>query len=228
MADLDFTPRSFELLEELAANNEKAWYEKHRDEFQACLRKPFATVLELATDQLAETSVPFVGGAKTMFRQHRDIRFAKDKSPYSTHVSGLLTPSGIKAEKEGVVYVQLDCSGGLIACGYYQLKAAELGPIRDRLLAQPAQFSQVLQDLKNAGLALSEDDKLTAMPRGYGQYEDHKHADFLKLKSFIVKVELGRGAWLAGDIVDCIAEYAKNCASLLEFGRAAKAAEVLR
>jgi uncharacterized protein (TIGR02453 family) len=97
MVDLDFTPRSFELLEELAANNEKTWYDEHRDELQTYLRKPFAVVLELATDRLAETAVPFVGGAKTMFRQHRDIRFSKDKSPYSTHISGLLMPSGTKA-----------------------------------------------------------------------------------------------------------------------------------
>ncbi len=227
MAKLNFTPESFELLEGLAANNEKAWYDRHRDKFSAYLRQPFVRVLELATEQLAETSVSFAGGPKTMFRQNRDIRFSKDKSPYSTHVSGLLTPSGTKAEKEGVLYVQLDCSGGLIACGYYQLKATELGPIRDRILDQPAVFSRVLKDLENAGLALSDEDTLTAMPRGYREYENHEHANYLKLKSFIVKVELGRGAWIDGDIVDCIVEYAKNCASLLEFGRVAQEAEVL-
>ncbi len=227
MTKLNFTLESFELLEGLVVNNEKAWYDEHRDRFEACLRKPFAQVLELATEQLAETAVPFVGGANTLFRQHRDIRFSKDKSPYSTHVSGLLTPSGTKAEKEGVVYIQLDGAGGMVACGYYQLKAAELSPIRDRILEKPADFSHVLKDLQTAGLALSDEDTLTAMPRGYQAYADHEHADYLKLKSFIVKVELGRGAWLDEDIVDCIVEYAKNCASLLEFCRAAKAAAAL-
>jgi len=227
MVELNFTPKSFELLEALAANNEKAWYDEHRKEFETYLREPFGGVLELATEQLEDPSVPFSGGPKTLFRQHRDIRFSQDKSPYNTHVSGLLTPSGTKAEKEGIVYVHLDSSGGFLACGFYQLKATELAPMRDHILEKPAEFARVLKDLDQAGLALSDEGKLTAMPRGYGQYKEHKYADYLKLKSFIVQVELGRGAWLDGDIVDCIVECAKNCASLLEFGRTAKAAAVL-
>ncbi|NEQ44877.1 MAG: DUF2461 domain-containing protein [Leptolyngbya sp. SIOISBB] len=221
----NFTHKSFELLQGLAANNEKAWYDEHRREFEDYLREPFAGVLERVTEQLEETDAPLAGGAKTMFRQHRDIRFSKDKSPYSTHISGVLTPSGTKAEKAGLIYVHLDSSGGMIVCGFYQLKAAELAPLRDLIIDRPTEFARVLQDLSQADLSLSDTDKLTTMPRGYGQYEHHEYADYLKLKSFIVEVSLGKGAWIEGDIVDCIVEYAKNCASLLEFGRAAKAAQ---
>lgn len=219
-----FTKRSFELLEELTAHNEKAWYEEHRKEFKACLREPFGGVLECVTERLEETDLPLAGGPQTMFRQNRDIRFSKDKSPYSTHVSGVLTPSGTKAEKDGLIYLHLDSAGGFIACGFYQLKAAELAPIRDRIIDRSPEFSQVLQALNAADLSLSDEDKLTAMPRGYGQYEDHQYAEMLKLKSFIVQVQLGQGAWLEGDVIDCVVEYAKNCAPLLEFGRAANAA----
>lgn len=227
MTELNFTPRSFELLEGLTANNEKAWYDEHRKEFEACLRQPFAEVLELATERLEDTGMPLAGGPKTMFRQNRDIRFSKDKSPYSTHVSGLLTPSGTKAEKEGLVYVHLDSVGGFIACGYYQLKAAELALIRDRIVEDPKAFSKVLKDLEKAGLSLSNEDKLKSMPRGYEEHADHEYVDYLKLKSLIVQAQLGREIWLEGEIVDCLVEYARNCASLLKFGYAAKEAELL-
>ncbi|HSM80618.1 MAG TPA: DUF2461 domain-containing protein [Nodosilinea sp.] len=219
MTNLHFTPQAFELLEALAANNEKAWYDAHRDEFEAHIRQPFATMLELATARLADAPVPLAGGPKTMFRQNRDVRFSNDKSPYSTHVSGVLTPSGTKAEKEGLVYVQLEAAGGLIACGYYKLSPTALGPLRDKIIDQPDEFARVLKDLEIAGLSLSEEDKLTKMPRGYDAYAEHEYADYLKLKSFVTMVHLGRGAWLDGDIVDCLVDYAKNCASLLEFGR---------
>ncbi|WP_035985945.1 DUF2461 domain-containing protein [Leptolyngbya sp. KIOST-1] len=219
MTDLHFTPKTFDLLEGLAANNEKAWYDAHRDEFEAYVRQPFAMMLELATDCLTHARVPLAGGPKTMFRQNRDVRFSKDKSPYSTHVSGVLTPSGTKAEKEGLVYVQLEASGGLVACGYYKLSPAALGPLRDKIVDSPEEFAQVLKDLEEAGLSLSNEDKLTKMPRGYDAYAEHDYADYIKLKSFVAMVHLGRGAWLDGDIVDCIVDYAKNCASLLEFGR---------
>jgi uncharacterized protein (TIGR02453 family) len=219
MTDIHFTAKTFELLQGLAANNEKAWYDEHRDEFDAHVREPFAMTLELATDCLSETPVPLMGGPKTMFRQNRDVRFSKDKSPYSIHVSGVLTPSGTKAEKEGLAYVQLEASGGLIACGYYKLSPAALGPIRDKIVDEPDEFAKVLKDLASAGLSFSDEDKLTKMPRGYDAYSEHEYAEYIKLKSFVTIVHLGCGAWLDGDIVDCIVDYAKSCASLLEFGR---------
>jgi uncharacterized protein (TIGR02453 family) len=219
MAELNFTQKSFDLLEGLAANNEKAWYEAHKSEFEAYLRKPFGSVLELATDRLSETNVPLSGGPKTMFRQNRDVRFSKDKSPYSTYVSGLLTPSGTKSEKDGVLFLQLDSSGGMIACGFYKLKAAELATIRDRIIDEPKAFAHVLKDLNEAGLSLSEEDRLTSMPRGYEAHDQHEYADYLKLKSFMAQTPLSRSAWLEADICDRIVEYAKGCASLLEFGR---------
>lgn len=218
MTDLHFAPKTFELLEGLAANNEKAWYDEHRDEFDTYVRQPFAVMLEMATDRLAGTPMPLAGGSRTMFRQNRDVRFSKDKSPYSTHVSGVLTPSGTKAEKEGLVYVQLEATGGIIACGYYKLSPDALGPIRDTIVDEPKKFAKVLKNLEAAGLSLSNEDKLTKMPRGYDAYSEHEYADYLKLKNFVTMVHLGRGAWLDGDIVDCIVDYAKSCASLLEFG----------
>jgi len=221
VTELNFTQKTFDLLDGLTANNEKAWYDEHRKDFDAHVRQPFALALELASDGLADSPLPLRGGAKTMFRQNRDVRFSKDKSPYSTHVSGVLTPSGTKAEKEGLVYVQLDSSGGMIACGYYKLSPADLGPIRDKIIDEPNEFALVLKDLQAAGLSLSEEDKLINLPRGYEPHADHNYADYLKLKSFVTMVPLGRGAWLDGDIVDCIVAYAKSCASLLAFGRTA-------
>ncbi|MBD2258275.1 DUF2461 domain-containing protein [Pseudanabaena sp. FACHB-2040] len=220
MTELNFTRKSFDLLEGLAANNDKSWYDAHRKDFEAYLREPFSVVLERATDRLAETTLPLAGGSKTMFRQNRDIRFSKDKSPYSTHVSGVLTPSGTKAEKDGMLYVQLDGSGGLIACGFYKLKAAELATLRDKIIEEPEAFSQVLQGLNDAGLSLSDEDKLTSMPRGYEAHDQHEYAQYLRLKSFISQTPLPKSAWLEADIVDRIVEYAKGCASLLKFGRA--------
>ena len=219
---LNFTRKSFDLLEGLTENNEKAWYDEHRDDFEAYLRAPFANVLELASDRLSETNTPLSGGAKTMFRQNRDVRFSKDKSPYSTQVSGVLTPSGSKAEKEGLIYLQLDASGGMLACGFYQLKAAELAPLRDRMVEKPKEFSKVLKDLAAADLSLSEEDKLKTMPRGYEDYSEHEHVEYLKLKSLIAQTSLPKSAWLEGDIIDRIVDYGKGCASLLAFGSAAR------
>jgi len=48
----------------------------------------------------------------------------------------------------------------MLACGFYQFKAAELAPIRDRMIEKPKEFAKVLKDLEEANLSLSEEDKL--------------------------------------------------------------------
>ena len=77
---LNFTPRAFELLEGLAANNNRPWYDEHRQAFEAHLREPFAGMLEQATERLEDTRVPLAGRAKTMFRQNR-FDFLKTNRP---------------------------------------------------------------------------------------------------------------------------------------------------
>ena len=218
----NFTRKSFDLLEGLEENNDKEWYHEHKEDFIAYLREPFADVLERASDRLADTATPLIGSAKTMFRQNRDQRFSKDKSPYNTQISGLLTSSGTKAEKSGLIYLQLNASGGMLACGFYQLKAAELAPIRDRMIEKPKEFSKVLKDLKKADLSLSHEDTLKTMPRSYEEYSDHEHADCIKLKSLIAEASLPKSTWLEGDVLERIVSYAVGCASLLAFGKAAR------
>ncbi|MEM6437468.1 MAG: DUF2461 family protein, partial [Cyanobacteria bacterium P01_D01_bin.115] len=105
----------------------------------------------------------------------------------------------------------------MMACGFYQLKAAELGPIRDRILEAPQQFAQVLAALDAAGLSLSEDEKLKSMPQGYKEHAEHEYADYLKLKSFVTKTALPKSVWLSDDLVTGIVSYVNSCQPLLEF-----------
>lgn len=67
------------------------------------LQDPFEALLEGVTAKLAGTEIPLKGGRQTTFRMNRDVRFSNDKRPYHEHVSGVLTPSGTKAEAAGVL-----------------------------------------------------------------------------------------------------------------------------
>ncbi|MGR3434338.1 MAG: DUF2461 domain-containing protein [Shimia sp.] len=212
-----FAPRAFALLEGLAETNEKAWYDAHKAEFEAELRAPFAQVLEAATAWLDGTIHPLVGSKKTMFRQNRDVRFSKDKSPYKTSVSGLMTPSGTKSEAAGVVYLHLDATGGFVAAGFHQFPTAKLGQIRDRIVDQPGRFQQTLDALAERGLDLDRGNGLTRMPKGYEDQSDGPHAEYLKLKSFLVMQPLDRAAWTEGDVVDRVTHHALACADFLGF-----------
>ncbi|MEC8943585.1 MAG: TIGR02453 family protein, partial [Acidobacteriota bacterium] len=84
-----FTPATFAFMRELAANNNREWFNANKPRYEGVLR---AVALEFIRDfepQLWDISPYFcaddrkVGGS--LFRIYRDVRFSKDKSPYKIY-----------------------------------------------------------------------------------------------------------------------------------------------
>ncbi len=211
--------KSFALFAELEANNNKAWFDKHRDEIHEYAVAPLTATLEAATAALASTKVPMIGGAATLFRINRDIRFAKNKAPYKTSVSGLMTPDGTKCGDEGVVYLQLDERGGHMSAGYYNVEPLVLKRIRDKIVERPDKFRKVIKGLQKAGFDLVRESPLTGMPRGYSPYAIEWFSEYLKLKSFLVRTRLSKEIWINGTIVRHLIDHTIKCSSLIRFGQ---------
>jgi uncharacterized protein (TIGR02453 family) len=87
MAFKGFSQQSITFLKDLAANNNKEWFEKNRDIYENHVMMPLrqlATILGpvvKSIDSEIETS-PTVN--KTISKIYRDIRFSNDKSPFRT------------------------------------------------------------------------------------------------------------------------------------------------
>ena len=211
--------KTFALFAELEANNNRTWFKAHRDEITKSAVIPLTSVIEQTTAALSSSKLPMMGGANTLFRINRDIRFSKNKAPYKTQVSGLLTPDGTKLADEGVAYIQLDQRGGHMSAGYYNLTPDVLKRIRDRIVESPNEFRAVLKSLDKANLKLTREMTLTAMPRGYSKYADEWFAEYLKLKVFLVRTKLTKQPWMSGTIVKDFVEHTLQCAPLVRFGQ---------
>ncbi|MGD9619659.1 MAG: DUF2461 domain-containing protein [Mycolicibacterium sp.] len=214
---LGFSKATFDFLRGLTENNEKSWFDAHRDDYERYVREPFVATLEAAAEATVGGPLELHGGRQTMFRINRDVRFSKDKSPYKTAVGGLLTPTGDKREHNGVAYLHLAVGGGFLACGFHQLSPAQLTPIRDQIIERAEEFTAVLSRLADRGRALSDDDSLRAMPRGYADYADHQHAQYLRCKSFMLMQNLSQKDWLTGAVVDQTAALVADGAELIAF-----------
>ncbi len=215
---MNFTEKSFDLLKGLKKDNSKTWFDVHRDEVREHLQEPFAEMLEAATLRLRRSMFPVQGGKQTMFRMNRDVRFSKNKSPYNTYVSGLLTESGIKSVEAAVVYAQLSESGGFIAAGFHQLETKVVNLIRDQIIVQPKRFSKIAKKLDKVGYEFMSEERLKSMPRGYSDQREHSLAEYIKLKSFTLHKPQPKAAWLSGSIVDEIAKLSKAATDLIIFG----------
>lgn len=212
-----FTPRSFELLEALAQNNDKQWFAQHREEFKTHVREPFAAFLEDVTDRLSGTEIALLGSAHTMFRQARDIRFSPDKRPYSVSVSGLLTESGSKNEGGRLAYVELKAGGGRIGGGMHQPAAKDLEPVRRRIIDEPDEFDRVLEVLNEADLVIEDTSAVKSMPRGFSQHGGHQHADVIRLKQLLAMRTIPKPAWIDNSAADRATEAVLALQSLYEF-----------
>ena len=212
-----FIKASFTWLSDLESDNTTTWFHEHREGYTRLVELPFIELLEDVTGRLRGTAVPLQGGRATTFRINRDVRFSSDKSPYNTTRSGLLTRGGTKAESGGLVYVQLDATGGLVAAGLYKPPTARLEPLRQSMLDDPDAFSRLVSQLRTAGHELDRSEVVKTMPRGYAEHADHPLAEHLRLKQLIVNRELPRSCWLDDTVAERITEFAISVAPLLAF-----------
>ena len=212
---IGFSAKSFKLLEELRDNNNREWYLTHKAEIDEHCRDPFIFLLNCLTQELSDHSIRLSGGKQTMFRLNRDVRFAKDKSPYNHHVSGTLTRSGMKNEQGGIVYLRLDPTGGRLGAGSWRLNAKRMGAIRDHMLSSPDGFNDIVENLSEAGLEFDQADVLTNMPRSYSQHAEHELAWALRMKNFAVTRPMKRNEWKSDDLVDLIVKFVRDVTPVL-------------
>jgi uncharacterized protein (TIGR02453 family) len=176
MPDPAFTgfPRAtFTWFADLEANNSKAWFSAHREMYDNAVRGE----LEALLDELADA----LGGRVKLFRQHRDTRFSRDKSPYKTTTYGVIAD---RPEGEASLYAQLSADGLFAGTGYYQLAADQLARFRAAVgddETGPA-LERILDAVHAAGLE-SWGETLKTAPRGFPR--DHPRAKLLRHKLLI-------------------------------------------
>jgi uncharacterized protein (TIGR02453 family) len=114
-----FTPDTFRFLRALARHNEREWFEANRERYERAVREPCLRLIADLQQPLAAISPVLVANPKkvggSLFRIHRDVRFAADKRPYKTHAGLWFYHAATKATPragEGTVdRGQLDAPG---------------------------------------------------------------------------------------------------------------------
>lgn len=84
-----FTRETFRFFKDLARNNSKAWMDANRERYHGEIVQPFRRLLEELSSEMLELDSRFEVCGRTgpnFSRINRDIRFAKDKTPYKTQM----------------------------------------------------------------------------------------------------------------------------------------------
>lgn len=215
-----FPSGAFQFLKDLDKNQDKEWMALHKDTFESTLRAPMGSLVADLSVALLKKGPPLVGDpVRSIFRLNRDIRFSKDKRPYKTSMGAVLSRDGSK-DAPGVLYIHVDPKGSFVAAGFYRLEPPLLHRVRTAMHAQPAVWTRLEKALAAKGLILDREDALKRIPSGFTSTTPLVD-DALKLKSWIVRRELGKADVSSARLVQTMVDFAQAAAPLLKFGWAA-------
>jgi uncharacterized protein (TIGR02453 family) len=141
-----FYPESLEFFENLAANNNKAWFEEHRDDFEQYLMEPLKSLVSdlsgamLAIDPELVT-IPAVD--KTISRIYRDTRFSRNKSTYKTCLWITFKRRSPDWKTAPCFFFEISADGYRYGMGFYSATRETMDEMRRFIEAKPAEFRKV-------------------------------------------------------------------------------------
>lgn len=175
-------------LQVLTANNNKEWFDANRGLYDS-VKRDFEEIIGAILKDLAlmDPSFDLLMPKECIFRINRDVRFAKDKSPYKTHFAAYLAKGGRKSRFAGV-YIQLGVDKTLVGGGIWEPVAADLFKVRQEI-------EYHLDEFKNAAsiwgdlsyLESSEVATVRNVPKGFDK--DSPASKYLKMKSYLLTKE---------------------------------------
>lgn len=211
-----FRPEALKFLRNLAKNNDRAWFQPRKAEFEAELREPMLAVVRKITDAMLDFAPNHVRPAeKSLFRIYRDTRFSNDKRPYKTHIAAWWSHQGLEKTSGAGYYFHVSPKEVIVAAGAYMPEKEQLAAIRYWLLDHHAEFRKLLR-----GAALRkafeefEGNALTRPPKGFPA--EHPGMDLIKCRQWGLAATLPADAALKPDLAATILRYFKLAAPVVE------------
>jgi uncharacterized protein (TIGR02453 family) len=209
----------FRFLKDLRSNNNRAWFNDHKDCYTASVVEPMGQFILAMQPRLAAISEHYTANPRphggSMFRIYRDTRFSRDKAPYKTHAAcHFRHRSGKDAHAPGF-YVHLDLDELYFGGGIWRPPSPQLGRIRDFIADNARSWARIKNAPKVKEVGGIQGDSLERPPRGFDA--EHVHIDDLKRKSFYVMTEAEPATALQADFPDTVTRAFQRAAPLARF-----------
>ena len=208
-----FTPELFHFLKRLKRNNNRQWFQAHKDEYVGHAHEPavrfitdFAAVLYDISPYLLSDPRSTRG---SLFRIYRDTRFSPDKHPYKTHLAMRFSHRGKDVHSPGF-YLHLEPGGCFAASGLWHPEPPTLLKVRTAIIDRCDEWRRVRK-------LLNWDDatKLSRPPRGFPS--DHEFVEDLKLRDLGTAIEFTEAEVCSPKFMSRFATACKKMSPLAKF-----------
>lgn len=162
-----FPVAALDFYDDLEMDNTRSFWEAHKDVWQSAVKEPMTA--------LAAELEPEFGPAK-VFRPYRDVRFAKDKTPYKTHQGCFVAVAPATG-----YYMEISARGFRVGCGFYEAESKRLAAFRAAVADERrgTELERLVAHLRDEGWEI-DGDRLKTAPRGYDR--EHPRIELLRHK----------------------------------------------
>ena len=187
MPDPYFTQQTFDFLGALAGNNDRDWFEAHRQDYENFVRAPALDFISDMSLTMPAISRHFLASPRkaggSLMRIHRDTRFGKDKTPYKTNIGIQFRHALGKDIHAPGYYLHIEPGACFIGIGLWRPDADALFKIREAIAQHGEAWIRARDDQAFRQHFTLEGDALANAPRGFAK--DHPLVEDLKRKDFI-------------------------------------------
>ena len=216
-----FRPEAIQFLVDLSENNDRAWFQPRKGEYEQLLKEPLEALISMLAERFAARGIPLrADPSKSPFRIYRDVRFSKDKSPYKTNLGASFpwvgeAPTGADNDAGARSHTGNVHSGG----GYFHLSPGEiyvgggiwhpekpwLDAFRRRVVDEPGRVRKLVEQPGfKATFGSLGGDSLVRVPTGFPP--DHPDVELLKLKDVTFGRRLSDKEAMSPGLPDLIAD----------------------
>jgi uncharacterized protein (TIGR02453 family) len=218
-----FDATLFAFLETLRQHNNRAWFQANQKRYESDVRDPMRRFIGDFGPHLRTISPRFVADPRanggSLFRIYRDVRFAKDKSPYKTNVGAQFRHEAGRDVHAPGFYLHLEPGGVFVAAGVWHPDNRALSKIRDAIVEHPQAWKRATTSKTFCATGCLGGDSLKRPPKGYDPA--HPLMADLKRKDFVAQVHLTEAQACAPDFMKVFTETCRAYAPMTQFLTAA-------
>lgn len=201
----------FDFLKSLIAQNNREWFNAHKEEYSAALSQ-FQSFTAQLIDGISQfdSTIAYLTPKDCIYRIYRDLRFSTDKTPYKGHFAAYLNQHG-KQSPYGGYYVQFEPGRCLFGGGVWYLPHAQMHALRLSIVEQVDTYRKIVEqpDFKHI-FPIIGDDFYKRIPNGLPK--DFPYPQYLLSKNYLSAGELTESEMYASDSADKIV----NCFKIMQ------------
>jgi uncharacterized protein (TIGR02453 family) len=179
-----FTDKTLAFLRALKRNNDRAWFQAHRNDYETHVKAPMVAAIERLGREFKSFAPDLMADPrKSLYRIWRDTRFSEDKRPLKTNIAAVFPHRDGSRHTSAGLYFEISPAWVFAGGGLYMPESPCLHRIRVRIAENPDAFSEIVTSEAFGNIGGLQGETLTRVPRGFRS--DHPAAQYLKYKQFL-------------------------------------------